>query len=29
VTFDVGAYGEQIAVLIVHADADSVPEHSG
>ena len=29
VTFEAGAYGEQIAVLIEHADADSVHEHSG
>jgi hypothetical protein len=29
VTFESGAYGEQIAVLIEHADADSVHEHSG
>jgi hypothetical protein len=29
VTFESGAYGEQIAVLIEHADADSVHEHDG
>jgi hypothetical protein len=29
VTFEAGAYGEQIAVLIEHADADSVHEHTG
>jgi hypothetical protein len=29
VTFEVGAYGERIAILIEHADADSVHEHGG
>jgi hypothetical protein len=29
VTFEAGAYGERIAVLIEHADANSVHEHSG
>ena len=29
VTFSEGAYGERMAILIEHADADSVHEHSG
>ena len=29
VTFEADPYGERVAVLIEHADADAVPEHSG